>query len=102
DARVGAVVADVVNYLDQGGGAGLGLCQPVDGKQALTVTRVQTGALPIFLVRADVNSAVVRVRASVLEVAEDVESPDLDAEGVTRSEERRVGKECRSRWEKDE
>src|SRR2546430_7596114 len=88
--------------------------QAEDGIRDLTVTGVQTCALPIFvLVRGHArDEPACRLGPGALEhvargrVADDVEDPlpelserlllsriDLD-----RSEERRVGKECRSRW----
>src|SRR6185312_16522467 len=57
-----------------------------DGIRALLVTGVQTCALPILLFEE---------RA---EIFVDVIDHVLVAGGDDRSEERRVGKECRSRW----
>src|SRR5688572_31879560 len=70
--------------------------QAEDGIRALTVTGVQTCALPIFEHRArrrDVAFAGQRTHDS-REAAREVD----DAAQVVRSEERRVGKECRCRW----
>src|SRR5688572_8907115 len=78
--------------------------QAEDGIRDLTVTGVQTCALPIFgkgftqgqsfVVLTDPSS-----RAALAEVADEA---DYVAKGmdpwISRSEERRVGKECRSRW----
>src|SRR2546430_9020538 len=81
--------------------------QAEDGIRDLTVTGVQTCALPIFLHQA------LGARAGDIGVALGVGVHDLyvDAEErldqsrrqvgaflARRSEERRVGKECRSRW----
>src|SRR5256886_5800590 len=86
--------------------------QAEDGIRDLTVTGVQTCALPIF------RAVVVHVRALVLldplleqrvarlerprhergEAAEHILKLADRVEVVERSEERRVGKECRSRW----
>src|SRR2546430_3683487 len=88
--------------------------QAEDGIRDLTVTGVQTCALPIYLVRqtigisreqrcdhrtqgascgrADDDSTVDRA-------SRDSHVPDEEpASRASRSEERRVGKECRSRW----
>src|SRR2546430_10025395 len=89
--------------------------QAEDGIRDLTVTGVQTCALPISAPRRDVDMRHVRdgrggargraeARARAL-AEEDVgrcggRSGGWAARGagVRRSEERRVGKECRSRW----
>src|SRR2546421_9267466 len=75
-----------------------------DGIRDLIVTGVQTCALPISLVEVsaqpDVPVAEREHRARLLEHVEVklglAERPRLDRK--CRSEERRVGKECRSRW----
>src|SRR5256886_10882448 len=87
--------------------------QAEDGIRDLTVTGVQTCALPI-----SVRIALARCRLSCtpVEVADDVSGrstesaragdacagQELEArrprDAAARSEERRVGKECRSRW----
>src|SRR5258707_3621806 len=92
--------------------------QAEDGIRDIGVTGVQTCALPISGVRIDrkrhlergdearlevehvlVASAELAMkrepsdRCRVLERAQPIRQPDID-----RSEERRVGKECRSRW----
>src|SRR2546428_6728492 len=81
--------------------------QAEDGIRDLIVTGVQTCALPISLAQRE--SAVAkaqadqeRVLAETLSLAKQAESQrDLEvkrAQFLERSEERRVGKECRSRW----
>src|SRR5256886_12782730 len=88
--------------------------QAEDGIRDLTVTGVQTCALPIFggeqhlvdqeLARAGehlLGSAVgVRLRegGAPRPRGEVLEGPPPGLDLVERSEERRVGKECRSRW----
>src|SRR6267378_3750519 len=64
--------------------------QAEDGIRDLYVTGVQTCALPISQGRPRADPAVVRRR---------LRSPGCARRGgLQRSEERRVGKECRSRW----
>src|SRR3712207_7857006 len=84
--------------------------QAEDGIRYIGVTGVQTCALPIFTVNALHPASLMGTKmvlqtfgytmSTVREGAEATvrlaTSPEL--EGVTRSEERRVGKECRSRW----
>src|SRR2546421_5305438 len=88
--------------------------QAEDGIRDLIVTGVQTCALPIF--DGDVTRSGVRDHvAGAADPAGGAAVPDGDqqvgavqggrpltlplaATGVLRSEERRVGKECRSRW----
>src|SRR2546430_8596226 len=86
--------------------------QAEDGIRDLTVTGVQTCALPISPVRPTVlgqpYQAVIRTGPQGVDVARrESEGVDhaalfLRPRGVqcadARSEERRVGKECRSRW----
>src|SRR5207248_4826631 len=82
--------------------------QAEDGIRDRTVTGVQTCALPISVVdylaknfstttpKPDPNGRLSRTLlqgAAAKYIAVDFEGPNLD-----RSEERRVGKECRSRW----
>src|SRR3712207_6872517 len=105
--------------VDQWAGWGLGVFfffQAEDGIRDIGVTGVQTCALPIYQLRVDLLAdadagalragAVGRVegerpRLEVLDGqrvpvrAGEVLGEDADA---VRSEERRVGKECRSRW----
>src|SRR2546430_3875371 len=88
--------------------------QAEDGIRDLTVTGVQTCALPIF---ADVRTHMAVGRSKGLLEPSDVpggrallaeehpahvvvDTDDVEAHlaEVERSEERRVGKECRSRW----
>src|SRR2546425_7463416 len=83
--------------------------QAEDGIRDKLVTGVQTCALPILLKR-DACSAALRRKAVFLisqkrsDETEDVlldiaqHDPDSDVRQQARSEERRVGKECRSRW----
>src|SRR5207302_5602312 len=71
--------------------------QAEDGIRDFHVTGVQTCALPISVAAVSVTLVVVRLRGAlrsscaccVLAVV---------APNAARSEERRVGKECRSRW----
>src|SRR2546427_4719988 len=87
--------------------------QAEDGIRDLTVTGVQTCALPISLepaellgsqeggLRVERGLAIRRVRAAIAPL---VDHEHLERRAVReravdpRSEERRVGKECRSRW----
>ena len=66
--------------------------QAEDGIRDLIVTGVQMCALPIFIVKD--HSRLGRNRLVVGQLLEE----GFDSLGVRRSEERRVGKECRSRW----
>src|SRR2546430_7158629 len=87
--------------------------QAEDGIRDLTVTGVQTCALPI----SEIEAVTERVRSAlkeqgligaqehsfqVLDSLSWTEAQKRDARhyrpGMVRSEERRVGKECRSRW----
>src|SRR2546427_4454522 len=79
--------------------------QAEDGIRDLTVTGVQTCALPIYLRMADRHGAEAICHSKMLEghaepgmviIGSDSHTPHAGAVG--RSEERRVGKECRSRW----
>src|SRR2546430_3075565 len=89
--------------------------QAEDGIRDLTVTGVQTCALPIYERDGDEVHAVREAETEVLAVlvgeARDgqrharernplviAEAPADDDAATYRSEERRVGKECRSRW----
>src|SRR2546425_5005993 len=81
--------------------------QAEDGIRDKLVTGVQTCALPIYYIsvydiqRAVEDKATVPIyyesRLVKLQLKEE-EKPKVDAEFEERSEERRVGKECRSRW----
>src|SRR5258707_10952709 len=84
--------------------------QAEDGIRDIGVTGVQTCALPIYFSELAVDAiAMVRVDADaegfagnkLAAIGDSIESHagDEDEGGVDlRSEERRVGKECRSRW----
>src|SRR5688572_33253415 len=80
--------------------------QAEDGIRDLTVTGVQTCALPISLAQAAADVVVRRPGTSVCTQRELVErlgrhdgtSEHSQLARIVRSEERRVGKECRSRW----
>src|SRR2546430_13689138 len=71
--------------------------QAEDGIRDLTVTGVQTCALPICV---HVTAPRARIRYPHVTDAERQVIVDLLLHflGAVRSEERRVGKECRSRW----
>src|SRR2546427_8629223 len=78
--------------------------QAEDGIRDLTVTGVQTCALPIYEglrpregIEADAVRFGLRVRRLRRTEVGDVVAHPLSL-GYRRSEERRVGKECRSRW----
>src|SRR2546426_1826984 len=71
--------------------------QAEDGIRDYKVTGVQTCALPIFA------SATTACRSTTISADSNTASPAsamtaVTPPGDTRSEERRVGKECRSRW----
>src|SRR5205085_9430769 len=79
--------------------------QAEDGIRDLTVTGVQTCALPIWLVkdmpRLDYFGRGPETREqdrAVYHYREGVVGADFSTASQRRSEERRVGKECRSRW----
>src|SRR5688572_31082857 len=81
--------------------------QAEDGIRDLTVTGVQTCALPISGV-ADLPVSVVHARDRAgahhpfqLEAREPGDLADRLLKRDLRSEERRVGKECKSRWSPD-
>src|SRR5205085_3920087 len=84
--------------------------QAEDGIRDLTVTGVQTCALPIFARRGRVPEAeapdgawvVLEPGPFVLLGLVDVGLVLVVGYGVVRSEERRVGKECRCRWAADQ
>src|SRR5438034_11757469 len=68
--------------------------QAEDGIRDHCVTGVQTCALPIFIVDANERALVDDfAMGGLLDIA-----PDGAAGDPARSEERRVGKECRFRW----
>src|SRR5439155_11254370 len=66
--------------------------QAEDGIRDGHVTGVQTCALPIFSFSCSVFSGVNTARSAVVPLGTFVPL------NIRRSEERRVGKECRSRW----
>src|SRR5256885_16778986 len=82
--------------------------QAEDGIRDYKVTGVQTCALPIWVVRVVVHFAYSAGRASTLRSSATADGSSGSGSSVasarqtvpltTRSEERRVGKECRSRW----
>src|SRR2546422_8519621 len=80
--------------------------QAEDGIRDVAVTGVQTCALPISPHAVGVEARPMGrdtygVRGMKLDAGDEVVSLDLVEPGATllaRSEERRVGKECRSRW----
>src|SRR5688572_32040071 len=77
--------------------------QAEDGIRDLTVTGVQTCALPIFLrllLRGD-RGHERRVRADGAAAMGEGAALSPRRDRRWRSEERRVGKECRSRWSPD-
>src|SRR2546430_11596913 len=79
--------------------------QAEDGIRDLTVTGVQTCALPIYPELAERICGLARLlRTNALAALENValwHERDISHSSVERSEERRVGKECRSRWSPD-
>src|SRR2546427_2839420 len=90
-------------------GAELFFFQAEDGIRDLTVTGVQTCALPISLIPVngagsginEVRPATVRARLTQSNCQIGVaawRAADCSCMALPRSEERRVGKECRSRW----
>src|SRR2546427_4742602 len=72
--------------------------QAEDGIRDLTVTGVQTCALPILLIAGGILVLVGDDRKQRLAVFLCALQPDDFLGKMDRSEERRVGKECRSRW----
>src|SRR5687768_17988333 len=68
--------------------------QAEDGIRDVAVTGVQTCALPIYATASKTANAMKAERMSGSPLC----SHDIRAGGPVRSEERRVGKECRSRW----
>src|SRR5438874_6530761 len=87
---------DGLNFVERAAIGGEYQCfffQAEDGIRALYVTGVQTCALPIYLrMRGDEAE-----RARLLEA----EARIVRGNALNRSEERRVGKECRYRWSPD-
>src|SRR5438094_10494867 len=85
--------------------------QAEDGIRDRTVTGVQTCALPILgrrgsttteLTRRLVRPVLKSLQLSPPSVLLKTPPPWVPAYRVVRSEERRVGKECRSRWSADQ
>src|SRR5437867_12787112 len=74
--------------------------QAEDGIRDRTVTGVQTCALPIWQVTRREVERLRERRVGLDRVAEDVDR-HFGSNRERRSEERRVGKECRSRWAPD-
>ena len=70
--------------------------QAEDGIRDVAVTGVQTCALPICTANVLADAATMMVMG--LSAAGAADLADETAVSVARSEERRVGKECRSRW----
>src|SRR5690349_24298768 len=68
--------------------------QAEDGIRDLYVTGVQTCALPIFPLEIPYWRVITTARST----SERAPTPPWAAWTSSRSEERRVGKECRSRW----
>src|SRR2546429_4336705 len=71
--------------------------QAEDGIRDVAVTGVQTCALPISLKRQKRPGNAGLLRCSSCE-RRGQEASEASGSGRRRSEERRVGKECRSRW----
>src|SRR5207237_3788499 len=83
--------------------------QAEDGIRDSSVTGVQTCALPIWIpeVLAALFLAAVQVADDRLHRVDDLavggdHQPQHPVRGRVRSEERRVGKECRTRWTADQ
>src|SRR5688572_31794696 len=89
--------------------------QAEDGIRDLTVTGVQTCALPILQLQQAHSSRALALRLGGHGAGHDTAADEgvvgglrsaagkmpHDTAGLRRSEERRVGKECRSRWSPD-
>src|SRR5690349_23996952 len=72
--------------------------QAEDGIRDLYVTGVQTCALPIYRKRHGQELLLGRARQAVRGAVPTPDRREVIVHIVFRSEERRVGKECRSRW----
>ena len=70
--------------------------QAEDGIRDTSVTGVQTCALPISEQRQTFDQGLRTLQESLKTLRD--QSPSEIADAAIRSEERRVGKECRSRW----
>src|SRR5687768_18538069 len=75
--------------------------QAEDGIRDVAVTGVQTCALPISLSAKADDHVQRHVEARALQMAAEDAPRDASRLAAYRSEERRVGKECRSRWSPD-
>src|SRR5688572_31525211 len=75
--------------------------QAEDGIRDLTVTGVQTCALPIWLCTRHAHGNRLIAQPSPIQDIARRHAKAEPAVAVGRSEERRVGKECRSRWSPD-
>src|SRR2546430_3193110 len=106
--------SDVKKKMTRRSAVSLFFFQAEDGIRDLTVTGVQTCALPIFAMelhlarrgppegqdrRGPAHELLNGCRQALLQVAhQQLALSRVDGQGAHRSEERRVGKECRSRW----
>src|SRR5690606_40394636 len=75
--------------------------QAEDGIRDFHVTGVQTCALPIFVVGVWLFLQKTKMGKAMRAMADNMDLAavsGIDTERMNRSEERRVGKECRSRW----
>src|SRR5206468_9374243 len=72
--------------------------QAEDGIRDLIVTGVQTCALPILPCASIIRSCNCPRRATSRANTTRARASSASSTWTTRSEERRVGKECRSRW----
>src|SRR3712207_9406465 len=80
----------------------MGFCfQAEDGIRDIGVTGVQTCALPISFWRRLMARPSERMMHLTLATGQRRAGPGCSSPGIQRSEERRVGKECRSRWSPD-
>src|SRR5438552_7748246 len=78
--------------------------QAEDGIRDDLVTGVQTCALPISLKSAEKPDAKMKIQADLDSARKElakIKQKASDSVNRKRSEERRVGKECRSRWSPD-
>src|SRR5438270_3947867 len=77
--------------------------QAEDGIRDLTVTGVQTCALPISIASLGLSAFGTIEKGKATQAADEFKASQAEeaAKFGRRSEERRVGKECRSRWAPD-